>query len=194
MKWHKIVFGMFSLVLFSLFGFSSQASAVSDVSSEITRTWTTYCENNNNYNPECSDFDYAKFIISTLSASNGQTQVRYSTIVDNVCTPYTTYSVFVFHSVDTYISTINNVCKIEARKQNYDNETDTIILTDTPVEIETPDCPECQECQVCPTIPENPYDNKFDAVVQAIYVVAGTMLVIYFFFCIYRIIIKAGKK
>lgn len=41
---------------------------------------------------------------------------------------------------------------------------------------------------------ETPYDNKFDQIIQAIYVCAGTMLVIYFFYCIYRMIIKGVKQ
>lgn len=40
---------------------------------------------------------------------------------------------------------------------------------------------------------ETPYDNKLDQIIQAIYVCAGTMLVIYFFYCFYRMIIKGVK-
>lgn len=45
-------------------------------------------------------------------------------------------------------------------------------------------------CPVCPVIPENPYDNKFDDVVTAIYTCGAIMLVLYFFYSIYRVIIK----
>lgn len=56
-------------------------------------------------------------------------------------------------------------------------------------------CPVCEECQQCPAIPENPYDDKLDNIVNAIYICAATLLVIYFFYCIYRIIIKnSGVK
>lgn len=44
-----------------------------------------------------------------------------------------------------------------------------------------------------PQSSETPYDNKLDQIIQAIYVCAGTMLVIYFFYCIYRMIIKGVK-
>ena len=44
-----------------------------------------------------------------------------------------------------------------------------------------------------PQVSETPYDDKFDKIIQAIYVCAGTMLVIYFFYCIYRMIIKGVK-
>lgn len=54
------------------------------------------------------------------------------------------------------------------------------------------DCPVCEECQVCPAIPENPYDDKFDKIITAIYVCAATILVVYFFYCIYRMIIKSA--
>lgn len=52
-----------------------------------------------------------------------------------------------------------------------------------------------QECDVCPDvpdIPENPYDNKFDEVTKAIYVCGAVLIMLYFFFCIYKIIVKDG--
>lgn len=52
------------------------------------------------------------------------------------------------------------------------------------------DYQDCPEVEPCPEVPENPYDDKLDKIIQAIYVVAGTLLVIYFFYCIYRMIIK----
>ena len=59
----------------------------------------------------------------------------------------------------------------------------------------TSSCPEPEEPEPCPVIPENPYDDKFDQVIQAIYVCAGVMLVLYFFYCIYRLIIRnSGVK
>lgn len=55
----------------------------------------------------------------------------------------------------------------------------------------TSDCPVCEECQVCPAIPENPYDDKFDKIIVAIYTCGAILLIIYFFYCIYGMIIKS---
>lgn len=63
----------------------------------------------------------------------------------------------------------------------------TFTLTDS---LPSGDCPVCEECQVCPAIPENPYDNKLDNITMAIYTCGGILLVLYFFYCIYRIIIR----
>lgn len=52
------------------------------------------------------------------------------------------------------------------------------------VDPEEPDCPE---------LPENPYDNKLDEIKYAIYAIGGVMLVIYFFYAIYKMIIGGSK-
>lgn len=53
----------------------------------------------------------------------------------------------------------------------------------------------CPDPEPCPEIPENPYDQKLDNITQAIYIASATLLVIYFFYCIYRLIIKnSGVK
>lgn len=44
-----------------------------------------------------------------------------------------------------------------------------------------------------PQVSDTPYDDKLDKLIVSVYVVAGTMLVIYFFYCIYRLIIKGVK-
>lgn len=49
----------------------------------------------------------------------------------------------------------------------------------------------CPACPTCPTIPENPYDHKLDSLITAIYVLGAIMLTIYFFYCIYGMIIKS---
>lgn len=53
-------------------------------------------------------------------------------------------------------------------------------------------CPECEVCQTCPEIPENPYDNKLDDIKKAIYCCGAVLIMLYFFFCIYKIIVKDG--
>lgn len=51
---------------------------------------------------------------------------------------------------------------------------------------------EPEPCPVCPVIPDNPYDNKFDAITKAIYTCGAVLIMLYFFFCIYKIIVKDG--
>lgn len=53
-------------------------------------------------------------------------------------------------------------------------------------------CPECEVCQVCPAIPDNPYDSKLDNITKAVYTCGAILIMLYFFFCIYQIIIKHG--
>lgn len=48
----------------------------------------------------------------------------------------------------------------------------------------------CPPVEPCPVIPENPYDTKLDNITMAIYTCAAIFLVLYFFYCIYRMIIK----
>lgn len=52
--------------------------------------------------------------------------------------------------------------------------------------------PPSEPCQVCPDIPENPYDNKLDDIKKAIYCCGAVLIMLYFFFCIYKIIVKDG--
>lgn len=53
------------------------------------------------------------------------------------------------------------------------------------------DC-DCPEVPDCPPVPENPYDNKLDEIKNAIIMVGGVMLVIYFLFCLYQILVRHG--
>ena len=65
-----------------------------------------------------------------------------------------------------------------------------VVLSDTDPLSSSGSCPECEVCQVCPVVPENPYDEKLDNITMAIYTCGGILLVLYFFYCIYRMIIK----
>lgn len=49
-----------------------------------------------------------------------------------------------------------------------------------------------EPCPVCPVIPDNPYDTKLDNITKAIYVCGSILIMLYFFFCIYKIIVKDG--
>lgn len=52
----------------------------------------------------------------------------------------------------------------------------------------------CPEVTPCPPIPENPYDNKLDDIKKAIYTSSAVMIMIYFFFIVYKIIVKDGGR
>ena len=65
-------------------------------------------------------------------------------------------------------------------------------LTITDIDPFNVSCPECEVCQVCPEIPENPYDTKLDNITKAVYTCGAVLIMLYFFFCIYQIIIKHG--
>lgn len=55
-------------------------------------------------------------------------------------------------------------------------------------------CPEPEEPEPCPPIPENPYDDKLDEIKTAIYCASAVMIMIYFFFIVYKIIVKDGGR
>lgn len=50
----------------------------------------------------------------------------------------------------------------------------------------------CPDPVPCPPIPENPYDQKLEDIKRAIIIVGAVPLVIYFFVCVYKIIVKDG--
>ena len=56
----------------------------------------------------------------------------------------------------------------------------------------TDDLSSCPEPDPCPPIPENPYDDKLDSIKTAIYSCGASLFVIYFFVCVYKIIVKDG--
>lgn len=60
-------------------------------------------------------------------------------------------------------------------------------LTDT---LPTGSCPEPEDPEPCPVVPDTPYGDQLNNITLAIYTCGGILLVLYFFYCIYRIIIK----
>ena len=52
------------------------------------------------------------------------------------------------------------------------------------------DC-DCPTPDPCPEIPENPYDDKLDALIKAVYYVPAVLLVIYFFYVMYSWYIRS---
>ena len=53
---------------------------------------------------------------------------------------------------------------------------------------------ESQPCPSCPEIPETPYGDKLDKIYTAILVGSGTILFIYFMFCMYQMFFGGLKK
>lgn len=197
MKWTpaKIACGMFLLALLSLVGVSTPVFAT-DYSVTLSSSYQTICDNSDQNNPNCADYTIFRFYNPDKVYS--QYSLQFYIMQNDVCSSTASLTATTspgssmsanFESLD--YNNYSDVCRIDARARNVPAGSDiTAILTNKE---EQEPCPECQECQVCPAIPENPYDDKLDAIKVAIYVVAGTILVIYFFYCIYRMIIKGGK-
>lgn len=198
MKWisNKIIIGsgIFLSVFFSVFLFSS-SYAISDVVYTIDETNYTstfsFCGGSTGIN--CSDYQY--LIIDSTSLSN-TTQFNFSIRNGLLITPYDYTQVILKITSDVYEPKWrydrNNSSSV-ASSFTSSHLVFTVTLTDS---LPSAPCPEpeepepCPECEVCPVIPDNPYDDKFDAIVRAIYVGCATLLVLYFFYCIYRIIIR----
>lgn len=124
----------------------------------------------------CSSPSYSTYITSgiTFTSPSGSLSSTYRSYP--IISPYFSLpSGFSFYSFSINTTSFLN------------NSTCTLTLSENPP---SGSCPECEVCQICPVIPENPYDDKFDQIIRAIYVCAGTLLVLYFFYCIYRLIIK----
>lgn len=193
----KICFGMFLLAFVSLFGVSLPVSATNDPTLTLNSSYQTFCDDSDQSLPNCSDYSIVRFLNPDKVYS--QYYARFYTLQQGTCTDNSivTTSSSSGASISAFIEDVdysydsNTICKIEVRARNTLEGHDISATLTNPEEQQT--CPECEVCQVCPTIPENPYDQKLDAIKIAIYVVAGTMLVIYFFYCIYRMIIKGGK-
>lgn len=67
----------------------------------------------------------------------------------------------------------------------------TFTLTDT-LPSSCPDPDPCPSCPTCPAVPDTPYGDQLDNITRAIYVCAGVLLVLYFFYCIYRMLIRSS--
>ena len=135
------------------------------------------CYENYNYiyvhvdNPDYSNMSTVRMYMTSRSATNYRWEFNFSGYVDAY---YDISSFFYLRYSGAWGKSPTDI---------------TFILMDS---LPAGDCPVCEECQVCPAIPENPYDDKFDKIITAIYVCAATILVVYFFYCIYRIIIKSA--
>lgn len=118
------------------------------------------------YNP---DSNYIFNNPSIYLRSNNATQTGF---IDFVITSFPSNTTMVLRSVNGSVT---------------GSATFTVSFSDVP-----PSSGSTEPCPVCPVVPENPYDQKLDNITKAIYVCGAILIMLYFFFCIYKIIVKDG--
>ena len=181
----SVFVSVLSLVFFSaLFLNVYNVSAVSDFSvSAPAFTSVTICDDNDSNYPNCSDFSFLKVENSGDSLSS--------------CGPSSgpVLNGALYGGLGFFDPIIVGISSSKVYVSNYQGmnqcaSSGSFSFTYTLVS-SLSNCPVCEECQVCPAVPENPYDDKFDKIITAIYTCGAILLVIYFFYCIYRMIIKS---
>lgn len=190
----KIFSGLLFALVFSFF-FSSSSYAVDDIVLDINQSnYTDYINTSSyvcgsNSGVSCSGYKY--FIVDPIDVSslseNSRFQARFLPGGQFVSYSLPLFSRMVISLNDSFSSlSLANSQGLYEKTFSF-----RITLTDTLPS----DCPVCEECQECPAVSENPYDEKLDNITQAIYVCAAVVLVVYFFYCIYRMLIKnSGVK
>lgn len=166
------IFALFAVLFGSCIITSKSVSAVSDFSGSFDNnsTFPFYiCYDFSSDLPHCSDYNY---IILIPHVSNSQSYQNFSFTSTTLRLPVFSQSI---------IGLASNVTNIQVSSFSYSGSFD-FILTES-----------YSSCPICPEIPENPYDNKFDEIKQAILIIPATALVIYFFFCIYRMLLKGRE-
>lgn len=201
----KILCGIFFLAFCSLFGFSSSVYATSEDDYVLEYTKSSSFIYNGTTLVSSSVLSQYKYVITTINNPHvfNSTSIVNFTIFNftlncssnnylNLVTPITIFSIPNNDSCRN--PGLRTSAGWEFDKVLNDDDIFTITLTNNEPFSDS-DCPICEECKECPAIPDNPYDDKLDNIVNAIYICAATLLVIYFFYCIYRMIIKnSGVK
>lgn len=194
------LFGFFLVSFFTSLSISNNTFAIDYTFNIVNGTSTLLCSPNNSSTPSagtpfCDDVYSITF--STDSPFSGQIRPFFGTDSSSAqnCTfqgSQVMYLPFNFNSSIT-VGGLGHVCGASFGSSFSlagNTSTWTVVVSTEPPGSE-PDCPVCEECQECPAIPENPYDDKFDKIIVAIYTCGAILLVIYFFYCIYRMIIKS---
>lgn len=173
------LFAFFASALFCVFGLSQKSYATELCSYTFTSnisTNTNICDNH------LSEIKYISFDYGHDN-SNGQSTIRITFNTNGYAnTVNRSYELLGFGSTLSY-SILQTVTGMSSG--------DTLVVKaydDFP----SGDCPVCEVCQECPVIPDNPYDQKLDNITKAIYVCGAILIMLYFFFCIYKIIVKDG--
>lgn len=209
MKWLKIVSGMFLLAFCSLVGASSPAFAVSDIS--VTYDSSNSLSDWDNVFPNCTGHCLDDYHYLIVSASNNNSlwdfnglRFRYdgSSVLNQTSfsTPLSTlifelpydghnYNLLEFYYPNTYDISVTYTL---TESLSPGSPTGSITLTENG----TYDVTQYSEAivDVPPTIEPGDYHDDLVSIKHAIIICASVVLVIYFFYCIYRIIIKAGKR
>lgn len=193
-------------VFFSSLCISSSVSAVSDYSYTIDSsnydTAITLCNSFDSTPRSCDDYKYIVFSLDSNVSDLGNFrgwinyyfEGPYSTIF-----AYANQPRFYLSGMDYAVLSYPNGFKVfRFRSINYRDEladpnfslTITFTENDPAGESDCPVCPEPEDPEPCPVVPDNPYDDKLDNITLAIYTCGAVILVIYFFYCIYRMIIK----
>lgn len=180
MKWrNKIIISTLSIllpVLFSVFWVSS-SYAIDDITytfdSMNIPAWYKLCGNEPTDPFVCLDYSFIKVEYLDTCGNTLSSFILGSTY--NISVPVCPSGVII-----PITSEIPEIWLTGGRSGSYSGNV-TLIFTNN---IGGGSCP------ICPVVPDNPYDDKLDKIITAIYVVPATMLVVYFFYCIYRIIIK----
>ena len=185
----KTGFGFSFLVLFSVFFFSiflGTDTYALEYSVNITGNLIGIC---NNTNPSssisgfaCSDFTYMYFY------SNSDT----SSVSESIYLSFGSYNRISVDMFPVLTSIYPGNLSVFTNNFSYlPSGIDIFLVLTTENPFEDCDCPEPPPVEPCPEIPENPYDSKFDEVTRAIYTCGAILLVLYFFYCIYRMILKS---
>lgn len=205
MKWLKIVSGMFLLAFCSLVGASSQALAVSDLTATIDSS--NYSSFSFNCGNDCSSYHY--LLITDISGSSSFTYSFCPYSSDLFARLVVTHNAALYNNVNFFLFNFDNIDQMSYCAANFSSgvsftaklsennpfgSTPTGSITFT--ENGTYDVTQYSEAvvDIPPIIEPGDYHDDLVSIKQAIIICASVVLVIYFFYCIYRIIIKAGKR
>lgn len=192
-KNHITSFGLFCLLFLSVLVSLFQDTNVSALEISQTYTANTSVSRNDPVFSNCNDYNCLSQFKYLKIESTGRQSVSLQ-MYDiqgfwSFSLPLTlTYSIF---GLNDFNPSGNSMIRFNSNITfSYDF---TFTLSDSICPV-CPDPEPAPDPPDCPEVPENPYDDKFDNITQAIYVATATLLVIYFFYCIYRMIIKGVKQ
>lgn len=180
------IFVLFAVLFGSCIITSRDVSAIADYSGSLDYQHQSAVGICNNSNPSsslsghaCSDYLYLLLSVSGNFNNSTQPYVQYQSTNFKFVNLADPTVLLINENVSLFLGNVGNISNL-TWSVNY-------ILTDSYPSASCPACP------TCPEIPENPYDPKFDEIKQAILIIPATALVIYFFFCIYRMLLKGRE-